>query len=251
MRNELIELVGSVDVAEDVQNRVKTVGVRGLDFERAKELGLFQRISNLLCASHASIMAAYRIYGGAATIINDIGARRNDISKAMNEFERAFMKFVGFRTDYYAHGGAAKEVNGESEALFRNIMDWAQLPTQWSLGDKQRTDDTPFDTALVINVREKQYTFRTSVLSEDTVGETKESWCVTRYDVNSHRQSTVSQDMDKASAMMVAKRLSCEDSDNIYTASVVRDYVQDKSEIIPFRAYMANETVGRITKTQK
>lgn len=252
MRNELIELVGSVDVAEDVQNRFKTVGVRGLDFERAKELGLFQRISNLLCASHASIMAAYRIYGGAATIINDMGARRNDISKAMNEFERAFMRFVGFWTDYYAHGGAGKEVNEESEALFRNIMDWAQLPKQWSLGDKQRTDDDyPFDTALVINVRGKQYTFRTSVLSEDTVGKTKESWCVTRYDVNGHIQSTVSQDMDKASAMMVAKRLSREDSDNIYTASVVRDYVQDKSEIIPFRAYMANETVGRITKTQK
>ena len=57
--------------------------------------------------------------------------------------------------------------------------------------------------------------------------------------------------MDKASAMMVAKRLSADDTTNIYTASMVRDYMERKTEITPYKAYKANETVGRLTKMQK
>ena len=41
---EKIELVGSVEVAKDIEKRVETVGVRGLDFDKARELGVFQRI---------------------------------------------------------------------------------------------------------------------------------------------------------------------------------------------------------------
>lgn len=251
MQNEVIELVGSVDIAEDVHNIIKTVGVRGLDFEKAKELGLFQRISNLLCASHASIMAAYRIYGGAATIINDIGARRNDISKAMNDFEKSFMRFVSFWTDYYAHGQAGREVNEESEALFRNIMDWAQLPLDWQLGESQRKDDNDIEVAIRIEGEDKTYTFRKSTIRDELVGESEESWCVTEYDTKKLVQTTVEENMDKASAMMVAKRMSSDNKDNIYTASVIRDYMQRMTDITPFKAYKNNETVGGLTKRKK
>ena len=65
MRHEKkLDIIGGVEVAEDIKHRVQTTGVRGLDLEKAKELGVFQRIANLLCVTHASVMAAYFIYGG-------------------------------------------------------------------------------------------------------------------------------------------------------------------------------------------
>ena len=246
-----LELGESSVIADDVQKKIRTVGVRGLDFEKAKELGFFQRISNLLCAAHASIMAAYRIYGGVDYLLSEFGGRKNEIAREMNLFEKAFTRFINFWTSYYAHGGAGKEVNEETEVLFRRIMEWAQLPMEWNLGDKQRTDDDGLDVAIRMNVGDKQYTFRKTLLGGNIVGEAHETWCVTKYDTLEHKQTTVEEDMDKASAMMIAKRLSAEDTQNIYTASIVRDYMERKTDVTPFKAYKANETVGRLTKTAK
>ena len=247
----MLELDGSSVVADDVEKKIRTTGVKGLDFEKAKELGFFNRISNLLCATHASIMAAYRIYGGVDYLLSEFGGRKNEIAREMGVFEKSFTRFINFWTDYYAHGGAAREVNEETEVLFRRIMAWAQLPMTWELGGKQRTDDDDLDVAIRIDTDEKQYTFRNNTVNTELVGEAEESWCVTKYDVREHKQTTVEENMDKASAMMVAKRLSAEDADNIYTASVVRDYMERKTDITPYKAYKANETVGRLTKMQR
>jgi hypothetical protein len=142
-------------------------------------------------------------------------------------------------------------VNEETETLFRRIMEWAQLPMAWNLGDPQRVEDNGIDVAIRINTDEKQYTFRQTVLDGDIVGESEESWCVTKYDTKEHVQTSIEEGMDKASAMMVAKRLSQEDAENIYTASVVRTYMERKTEVTPFKAYKANETVGRLMKQFK
>ena len=251
MEQGIIELSEASVVADDIQKKLRTAGVRGLDFEKAKELGFFTRISNLLCAAHASIMAAYRIYGGVDYLLSEFGGRKNEINREMNNFEKAFTKFINFWTDYYAHGGAGREVNEETEVLYRRIMEWAQLPYQWELGDKQRVDDNGLDVAIRMDVGDKQYTFRKTVLDGETVGDADESWCVTKYDVLEHKQTTVEDNMDKASAMMVAKRLSADDTTNIYTASMVRDYMERKTEITPYKAYKANQTVGRLTKVTK
>lgn len=247
----MLELDGSSVVEDDVEKKIRTTGVKGLDFEKAKELGFFNRISNLLCATHASIMAAYRIYGGVDYLLSEFGGRKNEIAREMGVFEKSFTRFINFWTDYYAHDGAAREVNEETEVLFRRIMAWAQLPTTWELGGKQRTDDDDLDVAIRINTDEKQYTFRNNTVNTELVGDAEESWCVTKYDVREHKQTTIEENMDKASAMMVAKRLSAEDADNIYTASVVRDYMERKTDITPYKAYKANETVGRLTKMQR
>jgi len=251
MEQGVIELNGASVVEDDIEKKIRTVGVRGLDFEKAKELGFFTRISNLLCAAHASIMAAYRIYGGVDYLLSEFGGRKNEIAREMNVFEKAFTRFVNFWTDYYAHGDAVREVNEETETLFRRIMEWAQLPMAWNLGDPQRVEDNGIDVAIRINTDEKQYTFRQTVLDGDIVGESEESWCVTKYDTKEHVQTSIEEGMDKASAMMVAKRLSQEDAENIYTASVVRTYMERKTEVTPFKAYKANETVGRLMKQFK
>lgn len=248
---EIIELNGSSVVEDDIIKRLKTTGVRGLDFEKAKDLGFFTRISNLLCAVHASIMAAYRIYGGVDYLLSEFGGRKNEINREMNNFEKAFTKFINFWTGYYAHGDAGKEVNEETEVLYRRIMEWAQLPFEWELGGKQRVDDNGRDVAIRMDIDDKQYTFKKTVLDSGMVGDAKESWCVTKYDVMEHKQTLVEENMDKASAMMVAKRFSDIDKKNIYTASIIREYTETRTEVTPFRAYKANETVGRLTKMTK
>lgn len=248
----VIELSESSVVADDVMKRIRTTGVRGLDFEKAKELGFFQRISNLLCAAHASIMAAYRIYGGVDYLLSEFGGRKNEISKAMNDFEKSYTKFINFWTDYYAHGGAGVEVNNETEMLYRHIMEWAQLPYQWNLGDKQRVENNGLDVAIRVDIEgDKEYTFRRTEIDGEIIDEIKESWCVTKYDTREHTQKTINEKMDKASAMMVAKRLSAEDPTNIYTASMVREYTMDKMDVTPYKAYRNNETVGRLTQQFK
>ena len=251
MERGLIELKGSSVVENDVEKKIRTVGVRGLDFEKAKELGFFTRISNLLCVVHASVMAGFRIYGGVDYLLSEFGGRRNEIQREMNVFEKAFDRFANFWTNYYAHGDATREVNEETETLYRRIMEWAQLPYEWNLGDEQRIDNNNTEQALSIDVDGKQYTFYKTNIAGDVIGEQKESWCVTKYDVREHKQTTVEDNMDKASAMMIAKRMSVDDPDNIYTASVVRDYVERKTEVTPFKAYKANETVGSIIKVKE
>lgn len=251
MVKEKIELAESVWIANDVRDKIQRVGVRGMDVNKAKELGFFNRISNLLCASHASVMAAYRIYGGAASLINEFGARKNEIARAMNDYEKAFMRFVAFWTDYYASGNAGAEVNEEMENLYHRIMEWAQLPEQWSLGDKQRSED---ESDVAIKIRRDngmELFFHKTSVGAETIGEVKESWCVTRFDEHTRSQTTVNTDMDKASAMMVAKRLSSEDPDNIYTASIVQQLTEAKTDVTPFKAFKNGSTAGSLVKITK
>ena len=105
----VIELNDSSVVENDVIKRIRTTGIKGLDIARAKELGFFTRISNLLCATHASVMAAYRIYGGVDYLLSEFGGRKNEIAREMNVFEKALTRFINFWTGYYAHGGAGRE----------------------------------------------------------------------------------------------------------------------------------------------
>ena len=111
MTRNVIELNDASVIEDDVIKKIRTAGVRGLDFEKAKELGFFTRISNLLCVTHASIMAAYRVYGGVDYLLTEFGGRKNEIAREMNNFEKAFTKFINFWTDYYASGAAGIEMN--------------------------------------------------------------------------------------------------------------------------------------------
>lgn len=251
MLDEMIELVGSTQIAEDIQNKVKTTGVRGLDVEKAKELGFFQRLSNLLCATHASIMAANRIYSEVDYLFTEYNARKNDIAREMNAFEKAFDKFFKFWTDYYASGDAGRDVNEESERLRKQILKWAQLPETWQLGEEQRIEDG-LDVAIkVVREDNTDLLFYKTTQNAHNTEEPKESWCVTKYDEEQKKQTTINTEMDKASALMVAKRLSDEDKQSIYVANRVLDIEERRTEIIPFKAFKNNNTIGKIKKVFK
>ena len=247
MLKENIEIVGGVEIADDIQHRIKTTGVRGLDYEKAQELGVFQRIANLLCVTHASIMAAYRVYGGVDYLIDQLNARKNEIAREMNLFDKAFDRFVKFWTGYYAHGKSGREVNFEMENLYHKIMEWMQMPENWQFGEPQRTEPKEDACIRVDLPNERVFTFHKTSLNEETL-ESKETWGVFCYDPKTNKQTSINVNMDKASAMMVAKRLSSENPDCIYSASIIRDVVEKRIEVVPFKAYMANKTVGKLTQ---
>lgn len=244
----VIQLSESSVVADDIQKKIRTAGVRGLDFEKAKELGVFQRISNLLCVVHSSVMAAYFVYGEVDYLIDQLNARKYEIAHEMNMFDKAFDRFVKFWTGYYAHGTSGREVSYEAERLSHKIMEWMQMPETWQLGEEQRTTSFREGCIRIDLPDDKVFTFYKAELNHELVGEPKETWGVFCYDPNTDKQTSVNTDMDKASALMVAKRLSDENPDNIYSASIIRDLVEKRTEVIPFKAFKANETVGKITQ---
>lgn len=247
MINDNIEIAGSVEVAEGIKNRVRTVGVRGLNAEEASRLGLFARMGNLLCVTHATIMAAYHIFGEFDYLIDKLHARKNEINHEMNLFDKAIVRFIKFWTNYYAQGKIQEEVNTETERLFHKIMDWAQIPEEWQLGDEQRTH-THQDVCIQVELlNDRVFTFHKTELNNEYVNEPEETWGVLCYDPSTNTQKSVNTNMDKASAMMVAKRLSEENPENIYTTAIIRDVVEKKTEVIPFKAFRNNQTVGKLT----
>lgn len=246
MLEEKIELTDAAHIEEDVYKKVNNVGVRGLDINKVKELGLFDRISYSLCAMHASVVAAYRIYGDVDYLLSMIGAKKNFIAHACYDFEKSFDKFTRFWTEYYR--STPKEVSEETESLYHNIMRWAQLPEGWELGDDQRLED---DEDIVIKIERdggRILNFHRCSVNVQQVEEPKESWCVLMYDDNKKKQTTIHTDMDKASALMVAKKLSNENKEYIYTAACVYDIVEKRTEVTPYKSFVNNNTIGTIKK---
>lgn len=243
-----IEPVASA-IESDIENKIKTVGVRNLNFEKAKELGVFQRLSYSICAFHSTVVAAYMIFSDVQYIIDELQAHRNEISKAVNDFERAFEKFSRFWSDYYANGTNEKEVMEDTEVLYNQILQWMQIPKNWQLGDKQRLDDDE-DVAIRLNNDGKVLSFRNATTSED-VSKINESWCVNKYDTKKRLQICVEKDLDKASALMVAKRSSANDTTSLYTVCKVTEIEKKETVICPYRVFKNNKQEGKLIKYLK
>lgn len=246
---ETIVIKAGADVVENVAKRIRTAGVRGLSTEKASELGVFNRLSFLLCAMHSSICAAYRIYGGVDYLLTEMGSKRHEIKKACCDFEAAYDKFVAFWRGYQTKEGVM-EMNDEVEALFHQIMRWAQLPEDWQLGDVQHTDDDT-DVLIKIDADEKLLKLHRATVESEAVGDVEEEYCVLRYEDGSKQQHCVERGMDRASAQMVAKRMSADDTAHIYTAAVLQTMTERRVDIMPIKAYKANKTIGNIRKVFK
>jgi hypothetical protein len=246
---ECIELNDSIDVENTVEKHVRYVGAKGLKIDRAIELGLFERIAHLLCGMQTLVNTAYRLYGEVDMWLSNAGAKKHEIKRVCSEFERACDVWFRYWKEYNTRESTI-DMNDDAETLEKHFMHWAQLPECWHLGDSQRVDDST-TTAIHIDIGDNTYTFHKSVVESHVDDEMEESWCVTKYDIVSKQQTTVNTDMDKASALMVAKRLSDNDAVNIYTASMARKIVEHRTEVIPFKAFKGNETIGKIKKVLK
>lgn len=248
-KEEVIEIENGV--AENVTKLLKQAGIYGLDIEKAEELGAIDRISYMLCTMHACVSVAYSIFGQVDTMLTVLHGRKHDISKACNKFERDYEKFIKFWTQHgYQSIDSVHQMNTETEMLYHQVMRWAQLPEQWQLGDPQHVEDDT-DVMISVDMGDRFLKFHRSTVDEEPLSEASETWCVTKLDVDTKVQTTVYQDMDKASAQMSAKRLSAEDTKNIYTASILHTVEVRRTDALPMKAYRGGDIVGKVGKEFK
>lgn len=250
MRDRHIELNAPEEVCNDIMNRVLRCQVKGLDAEACKNLGIYKRMSMLLTAIHTLNMVAYRVMGGVDYLIDVMGADAKDIKYANRQMSKAFDAYVKFWSGYYATSQATKEMNDESETLYHQFMKWAQLPEGWRLGNAQQTD-SPGDAIVEFRDEDtdRMLRFFKTVVDEEQLSDPTESWMVTKYDPKTKQQHSVEENMDKASAMMVAKRMSAVDDASIYTASVSRTIEERRVEVMPIKCYRRNQTIGSLKKS--
>ena len=251
---QVIELKVSEESRKQVMNRIEHAHIRGLDIEKAKELGVFKRISLLLCGMHSLNVVSNRIWGSVNLLLEMLHAdKKHDIRVAYNRFQQAFDDYLSFWSKYYSSkGNAVKEMNNETEELYHQFMKWAQLPETWGLGDDQTLHSETYSMLQIASDNgDDVIHFHRSMIDSEVVGEPDESWVVTRYDMGKRQQIIVGEDMDKASAQMVAKRLSADDKENVYIASRILQYTQKVKEVLPEKAYRCNEVIGNTRKVLK
>lgn len=248
-KDEVIEIPNGL--SEQVRAAISRAGIAGLDIEKAQELGAVDRISYMLCLMHACVSAAYRVFGQVDWMLNMLNGRKHEISKACNQYEKDFARFLNF---WRQHGFQSKdgtlEMNVETELLYHQVMRWAQLPEDWKLGDAQHTEEDT-DVLIKIDFPDRELKFHRTTIESEALSDVSESWCVTKFDVNTKVQETVYCNMDKSSAQMSAKRLSSEDGENIYTASILRTYSERRTDALPMKAYQKGGLVGKIGKEFK
>jgi hypothetical protein len=200
---------------------------------------------------HACICAAYRIYGGVDYLLTEIGAKRHEIKLVCNQFEKDFDRFLVFwaREGYQTSDGRL-DMNKETEALYLNVMRWAQLPLSWSLGDPQHVEDA-VDVVIKIEIGDRVLKFHRTVEKSEMLSDVEESWCVSRVDTQTLQQVVVEDGLDRGLAQMIAKRMSAEDADRVYTATKIETITERRIEACPIKAYIGGQTVGDVRKVFK
>lgn len=245
---EVIEIPNGL--SEQVRGIIKTTGISGLDIDKAVELGAIDRISNMLCLMHSCVSVAYRVYGQVAYMLEILHGRKHEINKACNQFEKDFERFMNFWRRTYQTTDGVIEMNGETEKLYHKVMEWAQFPEAWNLGDKQHTEDDT-DTLVYVPLEDVDLKLHRTTVEAEALSDPIEKWCVTKLELSTKKQTTVYTDIDKASAQMSAKRLSAEDTENIYTATILHTVDERRTDALPMKAYMCGECVGKVGKEFK
>lgn len=242
---EVIEIPNGL--SEQVKHAIKKVGIYGLDLEKAQELGVIDRISYMLCLMHTCISAGNMVFADVGYMLDILHGKRHEIGNACNQFERSFEKFMSFWSTNYQSLEGVREMNKDTEDLYHQVMRWAKLRENWGLGEPIHTN-TDTDTIVKIDLGDREIKIKRTNVDSETIGEVEESWCVTKLDMKTKQQTTVYTNMDRSSAQMSAKRLSAEDKDNIYTATILQTITEKRTDALPMKAYMGGDVAGRIGK---
>lgn len=250
MKNERIIVLPEVVSGDDVKQRVKTVGVRNLSIDKAEELGVFQRISHVLCGMHALTLVAFRLYAEADIWLTELGAKKHEIKRACRNLEEAYRAWEKFWRDYSNEDGK-REMRQDTDDLFLQFMRWASLPLNWSPGESQemKRNEEPL---IEIDLKGGDSILRIyrDVAERENLSDIKEEWCVMKCDYKDGNRvmGCMEKGMDKASAQMSAKRMSANDKGVIYTASLLQTIEERRLEVVPYKAFLDGNAVGSIKK---
>lgn len=228
---------------------IKQYHRKGLSIEKVQELGIPNRLSFLLCAMHNLYTCAYKLFGEVEFLLEKTGTSRFDIKKELNDFNESYDRFFRFFRDFQTVDGI-HEMNEESEYFYHQYMRWCQLPEEWDFGDPQ---NTPIETdpVIIIDKDSRDLRFHRITAEREDIEEPRERWVVSRYDPVTRKHNTLDMDVDKASAQMVANRMSANDEKNIYTASKLITYHEKRVEVLPMKAYEKGKLVGDYRKVIK
>jgi hypothetical protein len=251
MNNELhIPLHRSID-KEAIRKRIQHVGVKGLDIDKAEELGLMSRISNLLCAMHCLMMASNSLYGQVNFLFDMAQIKKHEIKRACQEFQQAYDRWYKFWREYQTVGGV-QEMNREAEDLVEQYMRWAGLPVRWELGDPQ---DAPRETEPLIEIDRDEddsiWRLYRDVAESETMEDDeteREEWAVFSSDPHEGVNTMTCEErgIGKADVQMVAKRMSAADPDRLYTANRLQVVKERRLEVIPVKAFLGGQAIGSV-----
>lgn len=243
MKNEqVINNTPSPADVKKVMSLIRQHGVGALDTKKAEELGLFSRISFLVCAMHCLYTTAFRLQGEVDNLFDAAGARRHAIKMELENLAKAYDRFFRFFREFQTMDGV-REMNEESEEFYHQFMRWCKLPELWALGDPQEVP-TETDPMVRVSLPDKDLNFYTTVIDTESIEEPEESYCVTKYDRKARSQETVEDNVDKAYAQMVAKRMSANDPDAVYTATKVVEKTERRTIAIPLKVFIGGEMAG-------
>lgn len=247
----ILELNNATEYEKSAYDRTRYTNVRGLSLEDAKKTGFFERIGKLLALLTVANGAAYRIFGQLDYMLSEYGVQKHEIKKNCRDFDSAFNRFLSsWKSEDYFLKESNRDLNEDIDSLYNIIMHFGRIPKVWHLGDSQMTEEEE-DYVIRVDNGDKWLDIKRSLCSSTVIGEPVEEWCVTKYDMKSKKQETVYTNMKKADAQMVAKRLSAEDGDSIYTASVLTTSTEKRVVATPMKVYRDNNVVGDVKKVFK
>lgn len=236
---------------EAILGRMKQVGPKGLDIKKAEELGVINRISNLLCSMHSLVSVSQLLFEQAEVLFDACKMNRHEIKKACVDFQKAYTKWFSFWKQYQTADGE-QEMDNEVGDLYEQFMRWAQLPVQWNIGDRQ---DAPRDLDPLIEIDSKDRIWRIyrDVAESDVTVDENEEWAVMRSFKTNGRSmmSCVERGMDRSSAQMSAKRMSDNDPGRLYTASKLESIVEKRLDVVPYKAYLDGNMIGDVKSVIK
>ena len=251
MENELIVPIHRAIDREHILGRMRQAGPKGLDFDKAEEMGVISRISNLLCAMHLLTMAAHTLFGEVEVWFDACNANRHEIKKACQDFGKAYDRWFKFWRGYQTVDGVL-EMNSETADLVEQFMRWSQLPVRWEVGQPQ---DAPREHEPMIEIDREDRIWRVyrDVAENDTTADEQEEWAVMRSDQPNGRSTMtcVERGMDRSSAQMSAKRMSANDPGRLYTASKLESIVEKRLEVIPYKAFLDGDMIGDVKSVIK
>lgn len=120
------------------------------------------------------------------------------------------------------------------------------------MGDPQEAKSET-EPLIVIETEDKIWRLYRDVAEQETLEEGEDEWGVFCADREEGERvlCCAERGMDKASAMMSAKRMSANNPENIYLASLMKKVIEKRTDITPYKAYKAGETIGDVKKVRK